>query len=102
MVSSCKSLLLLPHVTPLTYGRTAGSSSLLSNTNGGSSGVISPTVGQYGSVTVGFRFTHWGDMFSRQIYSVTRVAGLMGAILSLIGLDVTTPLNCQVGAVFLI
>jgi len=35
-----------------------------------------------------YRWTIW-------IYSVTRVAGLMGAILSLVGLDVTTPINCQ-------
>jgi len=35
-----------------------------------------------------YRWTIW-------IYSITRVAGLMGAILSFVGMDVATPLNCQ-------
>jgi len=32
----------------------------------------------------------------RQIYSITRLATLMAVILSMLGIDITTPLNCQV------
>lgn len=35
-----------------------------------------------------------------QIYSLARVAGLLGMVVSLIGIDVTTQINCQVGAAF--
>lgn len=38
------------------------------------------------------------DLFLAQIYSFTRVATLMAVILNLIGLNVTKPINCQVGA----
>jgi hypothetical protein len=34
--------------------------------------------------------------FIRQIYSLTRVAGLLGVLLSLVGADVMAPINCQV------
>ncbi|KAF8494728.1 hypothetical protein F5888DRAFT_1805461 [Russula emetica] len=35
-----------------------------------------------------YRWTIW-------VYSLTRVAGLVGAILCIVGMDVTIPLNCQ-------
>ncbi|KAH9956528.1 hypothetical protein BC827DRAFT_753747 [Russula dissimulans] len=40
-----------------------------------------------------YRWTMW-------IYSFTRMAALMGVILSLVGDDVTTPYNCEIGIVF--
>ena len=58
--------------------------------------------GQYGSVSrapPGFRSSSLKpDLSRRQIYSLTRVATLLAAILNLIGLDATIPINCQVGA----
>jgi hypothetical protein len=35
----------------------------------------------------------------RQIYCITRVATLAAVILNLVGLNVTTKINCQVSAV---
>lgn len=39
-----------------------------------------------------YRWTIW-------VYSLTRVAGLVAIILNLVGLDVTTKVNCQVSTV---
>jgi hypothetical protein len=63
---------------------------------------IFPTDGRYGSVTTSV--SHWsplqcGLIFpTRQIYSLTRIAGLMSVIFHMIDLDLVTPINCQVGA----
>jgi hypothetical protein len=42
----------------------------------------------------------WTDLVVLQIYSSARVGALVGMILCLSGMDVTTPINCQVSTVF--
>ena len=83
---------------------TGGSSSLLLTTNGKSSVVASLTGGRYGFVVANAslwlpltcRIVLADSALIRQIYSLTRVAGLLGVIISLVGADVMTPINCQV------
>lgn len=40
----------------------------------------------------------WVDLFPRQLYSIARVSTLVAMMLVVIGQDVRTPYNCQVGA----
>ena len=40
------------------------------------------------------------DLLIQQVYSFARVMGLLGIILNFVGLDVTSPINCQVSTVF--
>jgi hypothetical protein len=42
----------------------------------------------------------WADLFIRQIYSLARVAALLGVTLGIVIMNITTPINCQVGTVF--
>lgn len=42
------------------------------------------------------------DLFTRQIYSIARVSALLGVILCIVIMNVTTPINCQVGTVLCI
>jgi hypothetical protein len=42
----------------------------------------------------------WANLFIRQIYSLARVAALLGVIFCITIMDITTPINCQVGTVF--
>ncbi len=42
----------------------------------------------------------WTKLLDPKVYSLTRVAALVGVITCLVSMDVTTPLNCQVGTVF--
>jgi hypothetical protein len=70
--------------------------------NGGLFGAIFPTGTLYGSVTMGGSASPESrvDLLIQQIYSLTRVACLLGVIICTYGLDVTTSINCQVSTVF--
>jgi hypothetical protein len=41
----------------------------------------------------------WADLFIRQLYSLARVAALLGVIFFIVIMDTTAPINCQVGTV---
>jgi hypothetical protein len=86
------------HVMQPNHPWVGGSFSPRLITNGVYSWVICPTDGQYGSVT-----SYWPHLQCRlifltlQIYSITRMAGLMSAIFGIILMNVR-PVNCQVRA----
>jgi len=87
-------------VTHFDFPLPAGSFSPVLNSSGASSGGIAPTAGQYGSVILCTRPRRHQSFKTnipfQKIYSLTRLSVLTFVILNLIGLDVTTPYNCQV------
>lgn len=98
----CHSCPLLSRCIELSGEFLAGSFSLLSITNGASSGGIAPSVGRYGWVAmrafVGFHpgaecFT---DLSHLQVYFTTRIATLSAVILFLVDINVTGRYNCKV------
>ena len=68
--------------------------------NGGLFGAIFPTGTAYGSVTIGASPESRVDLLIQQIYSLTRMACLVGVIVCSVGFDTSTSINCQVSTVF--